>query len=272
VNCTSVRDRLAEHALGVVPPREADPLERHLAWCAACRKEAGELHRASASLGFAIAPHEPSPELEARVEATVHSAVARRDRRPQPSARRSRLTIVAAFAAMLAVLGTGWGAVMAGRAARSDEAVKREVIRSQSAIERFRDVINGLEFGAAEDQAFIATLASTTPGGGGGSALTIVSPSITDMAIVLVNGVPPEARVSLPFAVRLRGPAGALMLGRIDKDGFDDDGAAIVMHEFFDLAGYDTVIVRDADGRVVMHGEMETRATVASPTVASPTP
>jgi hypothetical protein len=26
------------------------------------------------------------------------------------------------------------------------------------------------------------------------------------------------------------------------------------------------VIVRDADGRVVMHGEMQTRASVASPT------
>jgi hypothetical protein len=133
-------------------------------------------------------------------------------------------------------------------------------------VERFRDLLNTAEFGDAEDEAFIATLAPTAPGGGGGSALTVVSPSITDMAIVLVNGVPPEARVSLPFAVRLRGPDGALMVGRIDKDAFDDDGAAIVMHEFFDLAGYDTVIVRDADGRVVMHGEMQTRASVASPT------
>jgi hypothetical protein len=266
VNCTTVRDRLAEHALGALPPREADPVDRHLAWCAACRKEAGELHRASASLGFALAPLEPSPELEERVAATVHAAVERRDRRPQPSARRNRLALVAAFAAMLAVLGTGWGAVMAGRAARSDEAVKREAIMSQSAVERFRDLLNTAEFGDAEDEAFIATLTPTLPGGGGGSALTVVSPSITDMAIVLVNGVPPEARVSLTFAVRLRGPEGALMVGRLDKDGFDDDGAAIVMHEFFDLAGYDTVIVRDADGRVVMHGEMQTRASVASPT------
>ena len=266
MNCTIVRDRLAEHALGALPPREADPVDRHLAWCAACRKEAGELWRASASLGFALAPLDPSPELEERVAATVHEAVARRDRRPQSSARRSRLTLVAACAAMLAVLGTGWGAVMAGRAERSDEAAKRQAIMSQSAVERFQDLLNTAEFGDAEDEAFIATLSPTSPGGGGGSALTVVSPSITDMAIVLVNGVPPGARVSLPFSVRLRGPEGALMVGRVDKQRFDDDGAAIVMREFLDLAGYDTVIVRDADGRVVMHGEMQTRATVASPT------
>jgi hypothetical protein len=167
---------------------------------------------------------------------------------------------------MLAVLGTGWGAVMAGRAARSDEAAKLQIIKSQSAIERFRAVINTLEFGQAEDQAFVATLSPTMSGGGGGSALTLVSPSITDMAIVLVNGVPPETQESLPFTVRLRGDDGVLMVGRIDKGGLDEDGAGIVMREALDLSGFDTVIVRDARGRVVMHGAMETRATVASPT------
>jgi Putative zinc-finger len=266
VNCTTVRDRLAEHALGALPFREADPVDRHLTWCAACRKEAGELQRASASLGFALAPGDPSPELEGSIVDAVHAAVARRDRRPHTNARRSRLTLVAALAAMLAVLGTGWGAVMAGRAARSDEAAKREIIKSQSAIERFRAVINTLEFGQAEDQAFIATLSPTTSGGGGGSALTLVSPSITDMAVVLVNGVPPETQESLPFTVRLRGDDGVLMVGRIDKGGLDEDGAGIVMREALDLSGFDTVIVRDAHGRVVMHGAMETRATVASPT------
>jgi hypothetical protein len=54
-------------------------------------------------------------------------------------------------------------------------------------------------------------------------------------------------------------------VGRLDKDGLDDSGAGTVTGEFADLTGYDTVVVRDARGRVVLSGSMQTRATVASP-------
>jgi len=263
VNCTIVRDRLTEHALGALPVRDAGPIDRHLAWCAACRKEAGELQRASATLGFAVAPHEPAHELEDRIAGSVHAAASRRDRRPHAPPRRSRLMLVAALTAMLAVLGTGWGAVMAVRASRSDDAVLQEKIRSQSAVERFRDVLNTMEFGDSDGEVYLGTLVPSTADGGGGSALTLVSPSIIDMAIVLVNGVPAETR--LPFTIRLRGADGVLTVGHIAKGGLDESGAGIVMREFDDLSGYGSVIVRDADGGVVMSGEMRTRATVASP-------
>jgi hypothetical protein len=265
VNCTNVRERLAEHALGALPARDAAPVDRHLDWCAACRKEAGEFHRASATLGFALAPHDPPGGLEQSITASVHDAVSRRDRRPSVPPRRSRLTLVAALAAMLAVLGTGWGAVMAGRAARSDRVAQDEISRSQTAVQRFRDLLTSSEFGDPEDEVFLGTLGPATQGGGGGSALTLISPSIIDMAIVLVNGVPPETRERLPFVVRLRGGGRVLTVGRIDKDGLDDSGAGIVMREFDDLTGYDSVVVRDAGGDVVMSGVMRTRATVASP-------
>ncbi len=85
------------------------------------------------------------------------------------------------------------------------------------------------------------------------------------MAIVLVKACPRETRDLLPFAVRLRGDDGVLMVGRIEKGGLDDSGAGIVMREFHDLTGYDSVVVRDASGDVVMSGTMRTRATVASP-------
>ena len=112
---------------------------------------------------------------------------------------------------------------------------------------------------------FLGTLNPSASGGGGGSALTLVSPSIIDMAIVLVNGVPEETRDLLPFTVRLRGADSVLMVGRIEKGGLDDSGAGIVMREFNELAGYDSVVVRDVNGDVVLSGSMQTRATVTSP-------
>lgn len=266
MNCTAVRDRLTEHALAALSARDAAPVDRHLAWCAACRKEAGELQQATATLAYTLAPQDLPAELEDRVVGAVQAEVARRDRRSQPSPRRSRLVLVAALAAMLAVLGTGWGAVMAGRAARSDDAALRDRIGRQSAVERFQDMLNTLEFGDNEGEVFIGTLDPSTIGAGSGNALTIVSPSIIDMAVVQVEGIPPEARELLPFAVRLRGEDGVLMVGRLKKGELDDSGAGTVTAEFLDLAGYDTVIVRDADGHVVMSGAMRIRAVVASST------
>ncbi len=266
MNCTTVRDRLAEHALGALPARDVAPVDRHLAWCAACRKEAGELQQATATLAFGVAPMEPAGDLEERIAGSVHEAVERRDRRPG-TPRRSRLTLVAALAAMLAVLGTGWGAVMAGRAARSDRAVQLEQIRRESAIERFRDVINTLEFGSPDDEAFLTTLAATSAGASGGNALTLVSvsPSVTDLAIVILDPIPEQARSGLPYAVRLRSDDQLLMVGRIAKGDLDDAGSATVSGEYSDLAGFDDVIVRDADGTVVMQGTLDTSAALESP-------
>ncbi|HXF71881.1 MAG TPA: zf-HC2 domain-containing protein, partial [Actinomycetota bacterium] len=75
MDCLNVRDRLAEHALGTLPAREGRAVDRHLRWCAACRKEARDLLDAAATVAFALQPAPPPPaELEERVVRSVRRA------------------------------------------------------------------------------------------------------------------------------------------------------------------------------------------------------
>src|ERR687897_78462 len=91
MSCLLVRDLLPEHAIGVLPRDEAGSVDRHLAWCAACRKEAAELRRAAATLAFSVAPVEPPEGLEDRVVGAVRRAAGlRRAWRAGPSALPSR--------------------------------------------------------------------------------------------------------------------------------------------------------------------------------------
>jgi anti-sigma factor RsiW len=78
VSCLAIREQLAEHALGVLGRRERGEVERHLEWCAACRKEAGELQRAAATLAYSVAPSDPPADLGDRVAEAVRAAAGRR--------------------------------------------------------------------------------------------------------------------------------------------------------------------------------------------------
>jgi predicted anti-sigma-YlaC factor YlaD len=73
VTCATVRDLLPEHALGVGGSLEGAAVDRHLSWCAACRKEARDLDRAAATFAFALPPAELEPELEAAVRQRVRA-------------------------------------------------------------------------------------------------------------------------------------------------------------------------------------------------------
>jgi predicted anti-sigma-YlaC factor YlaD len=264
VNCTAVRDRLTERALGAVPTEDGQALDRHLAWCAACRKEAGELDRAAATFAFALAPADPAPDLEDLVVENVQAAAARN----QPSAaRRGRLAVTLAVAGMLAVSGLGWGAVMAGRAARFEDLSKVARQRQQDALEAFRAFLNSQEFKDPDNQVFIGTLATDTRGGtAAGSALTLASPTIPDVAIVMVNGFDATAaEQALPFRVFLTGEGGRkLRVGRIKT--LDSGGGAILSAQFeVDLSRYPGVEVLDTDGNVVLHGSVSRRPSITTP-------
>src|SRR5919206_3169097 len=96
--CAAVRDQLAEHAVGVLLPRERRAVERHLEWCAACRKEATELETAAATLAFALPPADVPPSLFER----IRSAIAR-VAHPSPLRRGTRSAAAIAIAAMVAI-------------------------------------------------------------------------------------------------------------------------------------------------------------------------
>ena len=67
------QESLGAYALGALPDDERDELERHLAQCAACRRELAELQAAVDVLPAAAPPVRPPPELRDRIMAVVES-------------------------------------------------------------------------------------------------------------------------------------------------------------------------------------------------------
>ena len=265
MNCTAVRDRLTERALGAVPADEGQALDRHLAWCAACRKEAGELDRAATTFAFALAPAEPAADLEDRVVDDVQAIAAKQ--RP-PGARRGRLAVTLAVAGMLAVSGLGWGAVMAGRAARFEDLSQLAQKKQHDATAAFLKILNSSEFNDPANEVFIGTLATGTRSGtAAGSALTLVSPTIPDVAIVMVNGFDLAAeKDALPLRVFLTAEGGRrLRVGQKIK-ALDSGGGAILSSQFeVDLTRYTGVEVVDKDGNVILHGSVLPRPSITTP-------
>jgi hypothetical protein len=250
VNCLAVRHGLAEHAVAGLEARDAAAVEEHLHWCAACRKEAGDLRQAASTLAFAVAPVEPPAGLQDRITQSVREAASRRG----PGSRRSRVAVVGLVAATLALSGLGWGAVMAGRAARFQDQADAALRQQQAALDQFAHFIGTAPFSNPDNRVFLGTLTPSGIDAAGGTAVTLVSPTISDIAFVVVIGLPPDERERLPYTVKLlatgRPP---LTVGRISR--LDADGGATVASQFkVDLSPYQHVVVRDAQGHEVLSG------------------
>ena len=266
MNCTAVRDRLPGRALSAEPPSEVQMLDRHLAWCAACRKEAGELESAAATFAFALAPVEPGPDLEDRVVDVVDSVASKR----QPLvARRGRLAIALAVAGMVAVSGLGWGAVMAGRAARF-EALSEQVQDEQAdAAQRFQKLLDGLYADLYADpgnQVSVANLTAETRGAtASGSAVTLASSTTPDVAIVMVNGFGPSDAEGLPFRVFLLSDRGRMLRVGVIRS-LDTGGGAIAFRRFnLDLSRFTGIEVRSSDGSIVLQGSVSLQSAISTP-------
>jgi hypothetical protein len=255
VNCPAVRDRLPEHALGVVDHHDATAIERHLAWCAACRKEARDLERAAATMAFALAPAHPGAELGERVVGAVHR-VAVPSSSPKAARRRGRRVGTVLLAAALTVAGLGTGAVIGNREGQPLDPATRgaqqedALAKFQAAIQRAIQSAAGLD---PDVQPQIGTLTATDGSDGGGAALSMASPNADDQVVVWVNGL---AAKHVPYLVFLTdGRGNAFEVARIN--GLDRAGGTMVARKVGrDLSRLQHVIVRDARGRIVLTGSL----------------
>jgi hypothetical protein len=267
VTCLVVRDRLVERSLAALSPEDATAVERHLAWCAACRKEAAELDRAAATFALTLAPEAPAADLEDRV---VEAVRIRADKGSVPAGRpshRSRLAAASVVAAMVAVSALGWGVAMAGRAERASEQASAER-QQRVALEVFKDVIGASVFEPG-NHVYLGNLAPTGGRTGAGTALTLVSPSIPDIAVVTVSGLPVNDTDALPYRVWAveDGTGKRLPVGDpIQKLDVNGSTMQVLKVQDRSLATFRTIKVTDASGEVVLIGTVATETALASPT------
>jgi hypothetical protein len=253
VTCLEVRELLPEHAIGVLGEPDRERIQRHLEWCAGCRKEAGALGQAAATLAFALAPA-PVPEgLGERVAARVRRAAGVPGTR-----RRVRTAAASLIAATVAFASLGWGAVMAGRADRFEVRAEQAERAQRAAIERVQTVLSQVipSDNVSASDTYLGQLTPVAAGTGGGFGLQLVSPEILDFVMVIVNGLDDPDR--LPLRIWLVNADGReLRGGRIDE--LDANGGAEVYHEFKTqgLGGFTTVNVVDRAGEVVLTGTID---------------
>jgi hypothetical protein len=253
--CSAVRDRLAELALGVLPPEEAERIERHLESCPGCRKERAALEEGAATLGFSLAPADPPASLEHRVLDRLAQASGRRV--PAQAHHRLRTQVrrmasVALIAAILASVSVGWAFTERQRA--SEVARQSRRVAASGAV-NLAELIKSL--GPTPVQ---ATLAPTVGRRGTGSA-AIVSTDRQNLILVIVylahatNG---------PYTVRLETKSGLVFnAGQMQRT---TNGTLI----YYDSPGHDLskvefVSVLDNRARPVMTGRVRPFAPSPSP-------
>ena len=237
-DCGHVRERLPEWALGVLPKPERTVVAEHLAWCAGCRHEAGELAEGASALALVTTASAPPPELEDRVVQAVSSAA-----KSGPD-RRARAGVL--LAAALALVVGGLAGAFAGRSREPDPRVAAG--RAESRLDRFERLLSAV---GAGERVLTAPLVAAGDDEGAGRAVVYDSPGRQDFAVIVVGGLP---RAEGPYSAAIRFRGGSVRVGRLDPA---EPGQLAAYRLFVErITGYLEVSVRDRRGDVVLVGTL----------------
>jgi hypothetical protein len=243
VSCLNVRGLLTEHSLGLLSPVDARGVERHLEWCAGCRKESEELREGAEMMALALPIEEPPEWLQSRIVDRIVSAAGTGR---APSRSRIRLLAAATLAAvMLAVGATGWAIAERGQAQSIREATAEQVRRAE-VLERLLESLkeNPLE----------ASLLPVLDGQGSGHVLIYSNPDHSDFIHASVSLMDPQEG---EYTIEMKDRDGrVLSAGRL---ALTPSGVFV----FYEVSGRNlsrgaSITVLDAAGRPVMKGMVQT--------------
>jgi hypothetical protein len=236
-DCAVIRDDLAEHAVGSLGGERRRAVDSHLAACAGCRKEWGQLADGAAVAGLFPHPAEPPAELEDRVMAAIQRAAGRRHR---SRGTRAALAVAAAVALLSGLLAVA----MAGRVQRLEDATASARRRANVAAREFQEVLE--ESGGATP---ILAAPLEGPGEAGGRGLLFDARRDRDFVFVLVGGLPAE---NGPHRAYLTSPSERrLAVGRLTPKS---PGQLSRSRFFGNLSGYRHLVVVDRTGQTVLTG------------------
>ena len=248
-DCLELRGRLAENAVSTLPERERREVERHLEWCAGCRKEARELQEGAAMAGLSLPTVEPPRQLEDSVIESVQRAATR----GRPS--RSRFYLrrgVTVLAAVIGLLGVSLAGILFAQQQSAEKNHQFTQLNQQQTIQHLRQLYLDLRK-RGQSSTVSQVVLTPTPGHAGIGGALLVTPTssrFTDQLFVLVSGLD---RAGAPYRVWVAGPDRQ----RFMIPGFmtpDVGGGGEIAWPGMAQRTYTRVEVRDVKGRVVLAG------------------
>jgi len=242
VECLETRDRLVDFVLAGLSEEETLAVSRHLEWCAACRKEVGELQDGIATVGWALEPAAAPPDLEERVvEAVAVAAGARvRERR-----RFRTVSAVAVATAVVAVVAASWAIALVSRV----DQLRATQQRTEERAAQLAELVQA--FGG---QQIVSVRLGPTVGHAGGGQGWVVSSGgqASDWVLVVAGGLDSAAGPYRAFVVHDSGVE--LLVGTLVASHKEGQLSAYRFGFRQDLRAYHSLVVRDASGAIVLRG------------------